>query len=82
MYLEAYCRGYIVGNSQISLGESCSWLWKARGADLILSESHGGFTDDFAKASAGPLDAMQQNIWEVLAFNTLDVIMRNETITS
>ena len=24
MYLEAYCRGCMVGNSQISLGESCS----------------------------------------------------------
>lgn len=47
----------MIGISQISLGESCSWLSEACGTDLILSESHRGFTDDFAKASVGPLNA-------------------------
>lgn len=48
---------------------------EARGTDLILSESHGGFTDDFAKASVGPLHAMQANIWEMLTFTRLFAIM-------
>lgn len=48
---------------------------EAYGTDLILSESHRGFTDDFAKASVGRLHAMQSNIWVVLPFNRLFVIM-------
>lgn len=45
------------------------------GTDLILSASHRDFTDDFAKASVGPLHAMQSNIWEVFTLNRLFVIM-------
>lgn len=64
-----------LGTPTFHLDENTAADSEACGTDLVLSESHRGFTDDFAKISVGPFRVKQSKIWEVLTFNRLFVIV-------